>query len=179
MVTIKTLREYLALPPDAPDTIADICLKAAKSKARTAGIPEFLNNKQYDMFLCALASCWYDNRGMAFNNEYGNETAQRLINAFVLELRYAAEEATPETFKLTITAGENTAVTVKDSNGNEYETGSDIEAGTVLIITATADEGYTLSTFTINEVEKTSPDVHTVTGAVVIVTGAAVIPGGE
>ena len=178
MVTIKTLREYLALPPDAPDTIVDICLKAAKSKARTAGIPEFLNNKQYDMFLCALAACWYDNRGMTFQNAYNDEAAQRLINAFVLELRHAGEDETPETFKLTITQGENTTATVKDSDGNEHEDGADIEAGTVLIITATADEGYTLSTFTVNEVEKTSPDVHTVTGAVVIVTGAAVIPGG-
>ena len=98
MVTIQHLREYLALPPDAPDTIADICLKAAKSKARTAGIPDFQNNKQYDMFLCALASCWYDNRGLTYSNEYSDEAAQRLINAFVLELR-CAEDRNARTFK--------------------------------------------------------------------------------
>lgn len=177
MVTIKTVREYLALPPDTPDTIADMCLKSAKSKARAAGIPDYQNNKQYDMFICALAACWYDNRGMTFANEYNDEAAQRLTNAFVLELRHAGEDEKPETFKLTITQGENTTATVKDSNGNEYETGADIEAGTVLIITATAGEGYTLSTFAVNETASTSPMVHTVVGAVSIVTEAMVEEG--
>lgn len=178
MVTIKTIREYLALPPDTPDTIADMCLKSAKSKARTAGIPDYQNNKQYDMFLCALAACWYDNRGMTFANEYNDEAAQRLINAFVLELRYAGEDETPEAFKLTTTQGENTTVTVKDSDGNEHENGADIEVGTVLIITAKAGEGYTLSTFTVNETASTSPAVHTVVGAISVVTEGEGEPDG-
>ncbi len=172
MVTIKTLREYLGMPPDAPDTIADMCLKAAKSKARTAGIPDFQNNKQYDLFLYALASCWYDNRGMTYNTSYDTEAVQKIINAFVLELRYATEDETPETFKLTILAGENTTLAVTDSDANEYASGADIPNGTVLIITAEAEEGYIL-TLTVNDIVKTSPDVHTVTGAVTIVTEAA------
>lgn len=177
MVTIQHLREYLALPPDAPGTIADMCLKSAKSKARAAGIPDYQNNKQYDMFICALAACWYDNRGMTFQNAYNDEAAQRLINAFVLELRYAGEDETPETYALTITQGENTTVTVKDSDGNEHENGADIGVGTVLIITAKAAEGHTLSTFTVNETASTSPMVHTVVGAVSIVTEAMVEEG--
>jgi hypothetical protein len=171
MLTIKTLREYLGMPPDTPDAIADMCLKAAKSKARTAGIPDFQNNKQYDMFLCELAACFYDNRGLTFAHEHSDGAAQRLINARVLELRYATEDEEPETFKLTITAGENTTVRVKDSNGREYGDG-DVEIGTVLIITAEADEGYELKTFKVNESDKTSPAVHTVTEAVVIETEA-------
>lgn len=174
MVTIKILREYLALPPDAPDAIADMCLKSAKSKARTAGIPDYQNNKQYDMFICALAACWYDNRGMTFQNAYNDEAAQRLVNAFVLELRNAGEDEAPETFKLTITQGENTTATVKDSDGNEHEDGAEIEVGTVLIITAAADKGYELTTFTVNEIVSTSPAVHTVADAVSVVTEATV-----
>ena len=179
MLTIKTLREYLGMPPDTPDTIADMCLKAAKSKALTAGIPDFQNNKQYDLFLCALASCFYDNRGMVYTTEHNAESAQRLINAFVLELRHAGEDETPETFKLTITQGENTTVTVKDGDGNEYENGDDIEIGTAILITAAANEGYELTSFTVNEVEKTSPDIHIMSGAVTIVTEATEIPGEE
>lgn len=170
MVTIKILREYLGMPPDAPDTIADMCLKAAKSKAKTAGIPDYKNNKQYDLFLCALASCFYDNRGLTFSTEYNADSAQKLINALVLELRYAGEDETAETFDLTIAAGENTTVTVKDSDGNEYESG-EVEIGTVLIITAEADEGYE-PLLTVNEEEKTSPAVLTVSGAVDIETEA-------
>lgn len=182
MVTIKTIREYLALPPDTPDAIADLCLRAAKSKARQAGIPDYQNNKQYDMFLCALAAFTFDNRGLAIPGTYkagANEAMQGMLNAFVLELRHAGEDETLETYKLTIEEGENTKITIKDSNGNEYGDGADIDAGTVLIITAAAYEGYTLSALTVNEAERASPDVHTVTGAVTVVSEATEISGGE
>jgi hypothetical protein len=173
MLTIQILREYLRLPPDTPDSVADMCLKAAKSKARSAGITDFQNNKQYDLFLCELAGLKYDNRGLS----NFDEAAQRLINANVLELRYAEEDTTPETFKLTITAGANTTVAVTDSDGNEYADGADIDMGTVLIIAAAADEGYELSAFNVNDSAKTSPDVHTVTGAVTIETEATLTGG--
>mgnify|MGYP006951692603 FL=1 len=96
MLTIKTLREYLNLPPDAEDTVAELCLEAAKSKARAAGIPDYKNNATYDLFLCALAGCWYDNRGLCFitgNSALADESAQRMINTFVLELRHAGEDS--------------------------------------------------------------------------------------
>ncbi len=173
MVTIQVFREYLALPPDTPDAVADMCFKAAKSKAKQAGITDFQNNKQYDLFICSLAAYMYDNRGLS-NYEEG---VRQLINAFVLELRFAEEDTTPETFELSITAGTNTTVTVTDSEGNEYADGADIEMGTVLIIEATADEGYELSAFNVNDTAKASPDVHTVTGAVTIETEATPIGG--
>ena len=36
MLTVETLREYLNLPPDEGDAIAELCLNAAKSKAKAA-----------------------------------------------------------------------------------------------------------------------------------------------
>ncbi len=95
MLQITTLKEYLGMPSDASDTIAELCLKAAKSKCRTADIPDFQNNAQYDLFLCALASCFYDNRGCTFAGSASvsaQENAQKLINSFVLELRHAVED---------------------------------------------------------------------------------------
>lgn len=96
MIDIAKLREYLNMPPDMPDTIAEMCLSAAKSKTRAAGIPDYKNNAEYDLFLCALAGLWYDNRGMRFVGDTGNASvaasAQNMINGFVLELRFAGED---------------------------------------------------------------------------------------
>ena len=70
----------------------DIYLNAAKSKAKAAGVPAFNNNAQYDLFIMALAAMYYDNRGMTFQNPADAANAQRLIDSFVLELRYAEED---------------------------------------------------------------------------------------
>ncbi len=95
MLTVETLREYLNLPPDEGDAIAELCLNAAKSRAKAAGIPDYQDNAQYDLFLCALAGLWYDNRSLRFvgNGDAGaQESAQKMINSFVLSLRYAGED---------------------------------------------------------------------------------------
>ena len=95
-VTTTDLGIYLRLPPDNTENLT-LYLEAAKSKARTAGIEEFENNAQYDLFMLALATQYYDNRGLAFSGAYqatAEENMRKLINSFVLELRYA-EEATP------------------------------------------------------------------------------------
>lgn len=70
----------------------DAYLHAAKSKARAAGIPVFANNAQYDLFILALAAMYYDNRGMTFQNPADAVSADRMINSFVLELRYGDED---------------------------------------------------------------------------------------
>jgi hypothetical protein len=90
-VSVNSLKSYLRLPPD---TAADVemYLAAARSRARSAGIPEFANNAQYDMFVLALAAMYYDNRGMTFANPADEQASARLINSFVLELRYAENE---------------------------------------------------------------------------------------
>lgn len=68
-------------------------LNAAKSKARAAGVPALTNNAQYDLFIMALAAMLYDNRGMTFQNPADAANAQRMIDSFVLELRYGDEDA--------------------------------------------------------------------------------------
>ena len=77
--------EYTTIPVDA-------YINAAKSKARVAGIPAFTSNAQYDLFIMALAAMYYDNRGMTFQNPADAANAERIINSFVLELRYAKED---------------------------------------------------------------------------------------
>lgn len=69
----------------------DAYLQAAKSKAKSAGIPAFENNAQYDLFITALAAMYYDNRGMTFQDPADAANAQRMIDSFVLELRYAED----------------------------------------------------------------------------------------
>jgi hypothetical protein len=87
MVTLEEFKEYIH--DDSP--IAKLCFEAAKQKAKTAGVPEFKNNAQYDMFILALGGYWYDNRSLM--DIGGDNTAvQNMINAFVLELRTTEEE---------------------------------------------------------------------------------------
>ena len=69
----------------------DAYLRAAKSKAKAAGIPVFENNAQYDLFILALAAMYYDNRAMTFQDPADAANAQRMIDSFVLELRYAED----------------------------------------------------------------------------------------
>lgn len=92
-ITSADLAGYLRLPPDDAGEL-DIYIAAAKDKARTAGIPDFKNNSQYDLFILSLSAMYYDNRGMAFSGSYqatAEENARKLINSFVLELRYAED----------------------------------------------------------------------------------------
>lgn len=80
--------DYLTIPVDS-------YLSAAESKARTAGIPDFQNNAQYDLFIMALAAMYYDNRGMVFDGtrpDFVEAAARRMTDSFVLELRYAKED---------------------------------------------------------------------------------------
>ena len=92
-VKASELAEYLRLPPDASEELNPY-LAAAKAKATAAGVPEFKNNAMYDMFIMALAAMYYENRGMAYSGSYqatAEENARKLINSFVLELRYAED----------------------------------------------------------------------------------------
>lgn len=92
-VTTTDLKDYLGLPPDSTADLSRY-LAAAQAKARAAGIPDFKSNAQYDLFLLALASMYYENRGMAFGGSYqatAEENARKMVNSFVLELRYAKD----------------------------------------------------------------------------------------
>lgn len=92
--TVEGLRKYLRLMPDNDEELT-LYLNAAKDKATAAGIPEFKHNSQYEIFIYALAAMLYDNRGMGFSGSYQatvEETARKMINGFVLELRYMPDE---------------------------------------------------------------------------------------
>ena len=91
--TVEGFREYLVNPPDSNEGL-QLFLDAARAKAKVAGIPDFQNNPRYDLFIYALAAMDHDNRGMAFSGSYqatAEENARKLINSFVLELRYAED----------------------------------------------------------------------------------------
>lgn len=102
MVQVTDLASYLPLMPDMTQDAAtlkvlDTCLSAAKQKAKAAGIPEYENNAQYDLFILSLAAMYYDNRGFTFGGSYqatAEANARKMINAFVLELRYQQEAST-------------------------------------------------------------------------------------
>lgn len=93
-VSLETFKEYVNAPPDISDTVLQMYLDAAKEKAKIAGVPEFQDNALYDLFLMELGGCYYDNRGMAFSGAYqatAEETASKICNSFVLELRHAED----------------------------------------------------------------------------------------
>lgn len=97
-VNANDLREYLNLPPDDDENL-DRYIATAKSKARAAGIPDYKHNAQYDQFMLALAGMYYENRALGFAGTYqatAEVNARKLINSFVLELRYAGEDFTEE-----------------------------------------------------------------------------------
>lgn len=99
MVDSKMLREYLGLNPDTSGDVLDLCLAAARSFARDAGIPEYANNAQYDLLICAIAGNWFDHRSLTFAGTYtasSEENMRRMLNAFVLQLRHATEDPQKE-----------------------------------------------------------------------------------
>lgn len=96
-VSIERLKDYLRLPPDSTEDLSGY-LAAAKAKARAAGVPDFQNNGQYDIFLLSLASMYYENRGLSFSGSYqatAESNMKKLVNSYVLELRHAKEDDEP------------------------------------------------------------------------------------
>lgn len=93
-VTARDLNEYLGMPPDSEENLGRY-LDMAKSKARAAGIPDYQHNACYDGFLLALAAMYYENRGLRFEGRYSEaaeDAARRMVNSYVLELRFAGED---------------------------------------------------------------------------------------
>lgn len=96
-VTSKSLHEYMGSAPDDSEDLS-IYINAAKAKAKAAGVREFKNNAHYDLFIYELAAHYYDNRGLSVSGSYqatAEETARKICNAYVLELRYA-EDGEPD-----------------------------------------------------------------------------------
>lgn len=78
---------------------------------------------------------------------------------------------TPRTYTLTISEGTGSTVTVKRGN-DTLSSGATITYGDTLTVTAAAQSGYALASFTINGTAKTSPATVTVTGAVSVAATA-------
>jgi hypothetical protein len=80
-------------------------------------------------------------------------------------------------YTISITLGANTTVTIVDAAANVYTNGMRVQSGATLTITAAADTDYTLSTYTVNTVDKTgdNPTTHVVSANVVIVTAATAV----
>ena len=91
-VTPTDLSMYLNNPPDVTSDFLQLCINAAKSKARTAVVKDFKNNAQYDEFILALAANKYDNRGLEKSGTTSVAEEKALIDGYVLELRYATED---------------------------------------------------------------------------------------
>lgn len=94
-VTVGSFRDYINPPPDVTDAQLESWIAAAKSEARTAGVPDFSNNAQYDLFICSLAAWYYDNRGLQVSGTYqatALETKKKMTDSFILQLRYATED---------------------------------------------------------------------------------------
>lgn len=87
---------------------------------------------------------------------------------------YKADGTELSYYTITVTLGSNTTVTIVDEYANSYVSGDRVKSGATLTITATANAGYNLTTFTVNAVDKLSsnPATHTVSGNVAIVTAA-------
>ena len=98
-VTTENLAEYLRLPPGDTEGLTAY-LDAARSKARSAGVPDYQRNAQYDLFLLSLAAFYYEARGLSTPGQYQSsaeeENARKLTNSFVLALRHAGEDPEPE-----------------------------------------------------------------------------------
>lgn len=64
-------------------------------------------------------------------------------------LGYSGTPSTPTTYTVTATA-ENGTVTITDGSGNTIESGSQVNYGTKLVFTATANSGYEFSSWSVN-----------------------------
>ncbi len=83
-----------------------------------------------------------------------------------------AATAAKSTYKLAISAGTGSVITVKRS-GTTLTNGATLTYGDVLTITFAAQTGYDLATHTVNGLTFTSGSTHTVTGAVTVASTAS------
>lgn len=113
--TVESLRRYLRLPPDGMEGAAGpgyagisqtpgddslnqeltAYLNAAVAFCANAGVPWRDADPLYDLLILKLAAQEYDNRGLGFagsDTRSSEETRQRMLNSFMLNLRYAAAE---------------------------------------------------------------------------------------
>lgn len=84
---------------------------------------------------------------------------------------YATYEPAVTKYTVTINQGEGTTLTVKNGN-TTISSGTSVESGTQLTISATASTGYNTPTIKVNNSNFTSGNKHTVTAATTITSSA-------
>lgn len=98
-VTAEKLKTYLRIPPDSTEDLSAY-LEAAIAWCTNAGVTPRYADPLYDLLILKLAAQEYDNRAMgnmAGEPDKAEEARQRMLNAFVLNLRYAAAPDTGAT----------------------------------------------------------------------------------
>ena len=89
MVTTEQFRRYLRFPTDDTEDLEGY-LRAARSKASSAGVREFQDNALYDQFILQFAGLLYEARSM--DTEAADPAkVQILMNSFLLPLRYSED----------------------------------------------------------------------------------------
>lgn len=99
-------------------------------------------------------------------------------------LKYGSQAVWGKPFSLSISQGANTTVSVsRTSSPNQHastgalSSGATVYYGDVLTISASANSGYNLSTFTVNGTAWNSGNTITVTSAITVVTTAQYVVG--
>lgn len=91
--------EETAAQPADSDPELEAYMNAAVAWCANAGVPYRANDPLYDLLILKLAAQEYDNRAMgnmAGEPDKAEEARQRMLNSFVLNLRYAAALDTGE-----------------------------------------------------------------------------------
>jgi hypothetical protein len=94
------------------------------------------------------------------NYQGGVQSVARLTNVI---------ERVLDVFTVTITAPTNGTIVVKDNEDNVITSGGEVLDGTAITITATPDQGFVLSTLTVNGAAFTSGNSHVVTENITVV----------
>lgn len=67
MPDMDFMRRFAGVDPDSDTTVLEMCVEAAQSWYRRAGVPDQDGNALYDFWICNLAAWMYDNRGATGN----------------------------------------------------------------------------------------------------------------
>lgn len=65
---IEKVRRFAGADPDTPDSVLEMCYRAAVEWYRAAGVQNQENSDLWQFWVCNLAAWMYDNRGNADPN---------------------------------------------------------------------------------------------------------------
>jgi len=65
---MEKVRRFAGADPTVPDTVLEMCYRAAVEWYKAAGVPEREESDLWEFWVCNLAAWMYDNRGNAEAN---------------------------------------------------------------------------------------------------------------